>query len=97
MTRQQTIVRLTRERRQRWRERLAKLKEQPCKDCGQTFPHYVMDYDHVGKKVKGLSKLINEAARWERIEAEIAKCDLVCANCHRIRTHNRLRARSETV
>jgi hypothetical protein len=57
----------------------------PCKDCGRFYPHYVMDFDHLGNKVMNVSRMIGY--KRERIEQEIAKCDLVCSNCHRIRTH----------
>jgi hypothetical protein len=94
MTREQKIAVLTAARRQRWRDRLSELKDKPCQDCGGQFPHYALDYDHVrGRKVTNLSKLVNAAAEWGRIEAEIAKCDLVCSNCHRIRSWNRSKNR----
>ncbi len=62
----------------------------PCADCGRIYPHQVMQWDHR----PGLEKLgdINEDF-WGRsrdeVLAEIAKCDLVCANCHTIRTFSR--------
>lgn len=60
-------------------------KSRPCADCGRTFPLVAMDFDHV----RGEKKLvIGSAWRWASIEAlqeEIAKCDVVCACCHRIR------------
>ncbi len=63
----------------------------PCADCGLSYPHFVMDFDHArGKKSFALSTVHYGLWSNERILAEIAKCDLVCANCHRIRTHNRL-------
>ena len=69
---------------------ISKLKEAPCTDCGKTFPPECMDFDHV--KERG-PKLFNIAARVacspKVIAAEIAKCDLVCSNCHRIRTRQR--------
>jgi hypothetical protein len=44
-----------------------------------------MDFDHVrGEKLFGIA--VNMNISWERLEAEIAKCEIVCANCHRIRT-----------
>lgn len=71
------------------RQRLRELKERtPCTDCKQSFPYYVLDFDHVrGEKLFDLSGC--KGWYWEAIEAEIAKCDVVCANCHRERTHQR--------
>ena len=67
-----------------------RLKDGPCRDCGGRFPRYVMDWDHVrGEKVSEVAKMRNSNAPIERILDEIAKCDLVCSNCHRIRTHTR--------
>ena len=64
-------------------------KDKPCDDCGKRFPHYVMDLDHVrGKKVGNVSNLIRRGSR-RIIEAEIRKCDVVCADCHRERTHGK--------
>lgn len=73
--------------RQGW---LVSLKDAPCTDCGGRFPSYCMDFDHVrGIKVASVSAMLNRSASRERILAEIAKCELVCANCHRIRTFGR--------
>ena len=73
-------------------ERLRKLKDAPCMDCGNRFPPECMDFDHVrGVKAFEISRA---AARTEEaVRAELAKCDLVCANCHRIRTRKRLGVR----
>lgn len=72
---------------------LRKLKEVPCKDCGQRFPHYVMDFDHVperGEKVRDIASLAgSRKVTAPSLVAEIAKCDIVCANCHKIRTYHR--------
>lgn len=68
-------------------------KRQPCMDCGGEFPPVAMDFDHVrGVKSAGLSWLATHTVSVERIMAELAKCDLVCANCHRIRTQSRRQA-----
>ena len=65
------------------------LKDQPCMDCKIKYPPYVMDFDHVtGDKIDNLGTLINLGNR-QKVLAEIEKCELVCSNCHRIRTHNR--------
>ena len=59
-----------------------------CSDCGDKYPHYVMEFDHVGDdKVANVAELIK--AGWPRLLAEIKKCELVCANCHRARTWHR--------
>lgn len=73
--------------RARNRTRLAQVKSRPCMDCGGSFPSECMDFDHVrGKKAGNLSTMAGQAISSERLEAEIAKCDVVCANCHRVRT-----------
>lgn len=60
----------------------------PCADCGKHYSYWVMDFDHVrGEKTINLSKLQNCSIN--RIKEEIAKCDVVCACCHRIRTWTR--------
>lgn len=64
------------------------LKAKPCSDCGRTFPPICMDFDHV----RGAKRIeISRAASLplDELMAEIAKCDLVCSNCHRIRTSMR--------
>lgn len=65
-------------------EYIRKLKESPCTDCKVSYPYYVMDFDHLDNKEFKLSSRGNKGI--SRIKAEIAKCELVCANCHRIRT-----------
>ena len=68
-------------------------KRQPCADCGGEFPLECMDFDHIaerGRKVFNLSKA--GARLLEAVLAEIAKCDLICANCHRIRSRARASA-----
>lgn len=71
-------------------ELLQSLKSVPCADCGVTYPYYVMDFDHRPGFEKEVD--MNRQARWigeARLQAELAKCDVVCSNCHRIRTHSR--------
>lgn len=61
-----------------------------CVDCGIRSPHpEIYDFDHVrGEKAHSVSSLITKGTMAD-LEAEIAKCDVVCANCHRIRTRSR--------
>ena len=58
-------------------------------DCKISYPYYMMDFDHVrGTKQANVAELINTLSK-KRIDEEIAKCEVVCSNCHRIRTHIR--------
>lgn len=75
--------------RKRMRETVDKHKQVPCADCGKSYPSFVMDFDHVrGEKKYGIATMIGRNSL-EELLAEIAKCDVVCANCHRMRTHSR--------
>jgi hypothetical protein len=60
------------------------LAEHPCADCGETDP-VVLEFDHLRDKKFLISHGIRER-NWEMVLAEIAKCDVVCVNCHRRRT-----------
>jgi hypothetical protein len=65
-------------------------EESPCVDCGIQYPYYVMDFDHLDESLT--LNDINYLASTGRIgtlKKEIVKCEVVCASCHRIRTHNR--------
>jgi len=68
---------------------LAKAKDVPCADCGNKYPPYVMDFDHV-RGVKSFSIAQTSYTKPLRdLKREIEKCEVVCANCHRIRTHSK--------
>ena len=62
----------------------------PCADCGVGFHPVAMHWDHLPGQAKtaDLSFLARRGNR-ERVLEEIAKCELVCANCHAIRTYER--------
>lgn len=74
-----------------WDKVRAIKESMPCADCGLRYPAAVMDFDHLdaSEKTDAVSQMIRRVLTWETIEAEIAKCELVCSNCHRIRTWNR--------
>lgn len=61
------------------------LEKHPCVDCGEK-DIVVLDFDHVkGQKSFTISKAIR-FINLEKIKLEIEKCDVRCANCHRIKT-----------
>jgi hypothetical protein len=70
---------------------LTSLKQgRPCTDCGRVYPHQVMQWDHrPGFEKLGEISVDFWGRSRQEILAEIAKCDLVCANCHTIRTFER--------
>lgn len=65
------------------------LKNVPCADCGGRFPAVCMDFDHRPGETK-TGEISGFTRGIEALKREIAKCDLVCANCHRIRTAKRI-------
>ena len=72
------------------RSYIDEIKAKPCMDCGKSFPPYVMDFDHRDRVEKKFNISIMILQGWERIQAEVEKCDVVCANCHRIRTYKNM-------
>ena len=67
---------------------LDELKSKPCSDCGNTFPSYVMEFHHRNpeEKVMTIARIIITRGK-NAVMEEIAKCDLLCSNCHRTREH----------
>lgn len=63
-----------------------------CADCGYNQSPYALQFDHIGNdKKESVSNLIRSDYSWDTIMKEIDKCEVVCANCHAIRTQNRKR------
>jgi hypothetical protein len=61
------------------------LLSHPCVDCGESDP-IVLEFDHInGNKIANVSSIKN-TKNWDQVLAEIAKCEVRCANCHRRRT-----------
>lgn len=68
---------------------LSEIKNKPCADCGGIFHPIAMDFDHTDdNKIGNVSALVLRSS-WDKVLKEIEKCDLVCSNCHRVRTYNR--------
>lgn len=80
-------------KRAMWRiqaQLLDQIRHMPCADCGGRFPACAIDFDHrdpVDKRY-AVTRMIGRAGT-ARMLAEVAKCDIVCANCHRLRTFDR--------
>jgi hypothetical protein len=78
---------------QRKRLMIQEFKKVPCMDCGIQYPPYVMDFDHrdPATKVLNISKVYHFGK--QKLLDEIEKCDVVCSNCHRERSHQQKLAR----
>jgi hypothetical protein len=59
----------------------------PCVDCGETDP-VVLEFDHLRDKLFDIGQAL-PYRNWQSVLDEIAKCEVVCANCHRRRTAHR--------
>jgi hypothetical protein len=66
------------------------LKTHPCVDCGNSDIR-VLEFDHLRDKKYTISRLMNISSykSMEILKTEMDKCEVVCANCHRIRTQSR--------
>jgi len=80
-----------RKSRSKLRDELRQFKEDNgCIDCNQKYPHYILDFDHLPEFEK-LGNPIKISSRVSKTKGqeEINKCEVVCANCHKIRTWKR--------
>ncbi len=78
----QAIQRVSQRKKERkfWMIELKKTKK--CEKCGENR-WYVLDFHHLTDKIDGISQLVNSGVSEKRILAEIAKCQVLCSNCHR--------------
>lgn len=82
---------------QRQRDRRGEVKkyiqsikqESVCTDCKENYPFWIMEFDHLGDKEFNICAWYNSTGSLEKVRQEIEKCEVVCANCHRNRTHSR--------
>src|SRR3989344_6923960 len=65
------------------------LTQHSCVDCGEKNP-IVLEFDHLGDKTGTISWLLRQRRSWDTIAKEIDKCQVRCANCHRIKTAKEL-------
>ena len=72
--------------RQENKEFIISIKSVPCADCGGNFHHAAMDLHHLENKKDNIARLLTY--KRETLLKEIAKCIVLCSNCHRVRTYN---------
>lgn len=61
------------------------LSDKKCADCGVSDIE-VLEFDHKREKLYNVGEMLHNFS-FKNIINEINKCDIVCANCHRKRTH----------
>jgi hypothetical protein len=77
-------------RRDKIREIVIEAKNKACLDCDRFYPSYVMTFDHVkGEKKFNIGEATARAKSIKALLEEIDKCEVVCHNCHAVRTHGR--------
>jgi ribosomal protein S14 len=64
-------------------------QSRPCADCGRAYPYWMLDWDHLRDKKFAISKTSGKMVTRVEMDEEMSKCEVVCANCHRHRTHCR--------
>ena len=83
----------SKELRNKKREYITSKKRVPCADCGCEYPIKVMDFHHIDEETKaeklkkpGRSMIFKmEGWSYDKIDEELNKCVVLCANCHRLR------------
>lgn len=65
------------------------LKVSCCQDCG-TSDIRVLEFDHLRDKKQAIANMVAKGTAVKTVAKEIVKCEIVCANCHRIRTYTRM-------
>lgn len=78
-------------RKQKKKDLVNSYKAVPCADCKNTYIPWVMEFDHrvPSEKRDNVSAMCDDNYSLVALTLEISKCDVVCANCHRIREYNR--------
>jgi hypothetical protein len=80
----------SKKRSEEFRNIVREYKNKPCMDCGKRYAYYIMELDHVrGQKLCNPTDLRIRAHSKKKLMKELAKCEPVCANCHRERTQQR--------
>tara|TARA_R110002110_G_scaffold36846_1_gene122458 strand:- start:13 stop:318 length:306 start_codon:yes stop_codon:yes gene_type:complete len=61
-------------------------KDKPCSHCGLLYEPICMDFHHVDPKTKKatISNLVNGSHTLKKLKEEVAKCEILCAICHRL-------------
>ena len=90
---QKNGARYKRDHKKRLRDACAAIKiAKGCEICGYNEHPAALQFDHIDPTQKefNVGEAVSNSYGWSRIEAEIAKCRVLCANCHAIHTYDNL-------
>lgn len=77
----------TRDKRSQMRRLIQDVKtNKRCVDCGEDYPHWILEFDHLRDKDFTIGACHTHTLSLDILQREIEKCDIVCANCHKTRT-----------
>lgn len=73
------------------------LSKHPCVDCGED-DIIVLEFDHIDRSTKetNISNAVRDGMKLARLEAEVEKCLVRCANCHRRKTYEEMGYKSRS-
>jgi len=80
--RREELIRAVAKRRRKVKSMAIEYKGGKCQVCGYNKYPGALDLHHVGDKKFGIADK-GYTRSWEKVKAELDKCVLVCANCHR--------------
>jgi hypothetical protein len=87
---EKTRIRTNRNRTIKKREIWDMKEASGCVDCKEKYPHYMLEFDHLPEFEKiGSPTQLMQTYSWSKAMDEMDKCEIVCANCHKIRTWSR--------
>lgn len=87
-------------RHKRNKDYIIKLKEQSgCKDCGVKYPYYILEFDHLVARNGSPTTIAELSSKFglKELKKLVARCDIVCANCHNARGHRRIIKKTPTL
>jgi len=87
--RREYLIRYTTRQRRNFKEILVAESGGVCLDCTRKYPPFMFDFDHRDSATKVMALSQSRTRSLKKLRDEAKKCDLVCSNCHRLRTHKR--------
>jgi hypothetical protein len=83
-----TYLNSSNRRRKQIKDFIRDAKNRACADCGEIYPYWIMQFDHIDNKCFSISQSSNRFSI-NNIKNEIKKCEVVCSNCHYDRSYKR--------